>query len=194
MCGAPVSGPGSACIGAPPDLVEEPDPLRPSSRTGCRARSRICLATRAARSSSGCSFPEPWAGHRASKPASCWTNSSSRDRPDRTRAACPWCRPPLRALVDDGARYRLGVGLHDRCRDRRDRPLRLTQEAGRPSPVASVSAAERDAVQDVALACLDLTQVVRGHHLAQDHEAADDDGRARRLEARHALPLGEWQR
>ena len=49
------------------------------------------------------------------------------------------------------------------------------------------------AVQDVALARLDLGQIVAGHHLAQDDEAAEDHGRARRLEAGYPLSLGERQ-
>jgi len=45
--------------------------------------------------------------------------SRVRDRRDRALAACHRCGPPVRAAALDGARDRLGAGLHDRRRDRR---------------------------------------------------------------------------
>ena len=38
------------------------------------------------------------------------------------------CRPPLRAAADDRPRDRLGAGVHDRRRDRRHRPLRVSRK------------------------------------------------------------------
>ena len=58
----------------------------------------------------------------------------------------------------------------------RDNVLSLGRTAGRRR-------GERNAVQDVALARLDLVEPVVRHHLAQDDEAADDHRRARGLEA-----------
>ena len=49
-------------------------------------------------------------------------------------------------------------------------------------------------MQDVALARLDLGEVVLVHDLAEDDEASDDHRRPRGLEAAHALALGESER
>ncbi len=49
-------------------------------------------------------------------------------------------------------------------------------------------------MKDVALARLDLVEVVALHHLTQDDEAADDHRRPRRLEAPYSSALGERKR
>ena len=91
---------------------------------------------RAASCSSGSSFPSRGARTRRREPA---TDRRPRppDRRDRTRAAAPRRRPPLRAAAVDRARDRLGARLHDRRRDRRHQPLRVAQEARAATPACA---------------------------------------------------------
>jgi transposase len=73
-------------------------------------------------------LPEPW---RETVEASLRLidHLDHRDQPSRAGSPPALRRPPLPAAADELPRHRLGARLHDRCRDRRHRPLRLAGQA-----------------------------------------------------------------
>ena len=75
-------------------------------------------------------FPEPWRGQRR-RVARADRRSHRPDRPRQPAPASRPRRPPLRPATHERPGDRLGVGLHDRRRDRRDRALRLAGQAHR---------------------------------------------------------------
>jgi Transposase len=75
-------------------------------------------------------FPEPWLGAREGQPGAD-RRSRPPDRRDRELAAALRCRSPLPAAAVDLPGDRVDHRLHDRGRDRRHQPPRLTGQADR---------------------------------------------------------------